>query len=259
MLLGGLAYAYREPLMEAAGIRNSLGQYTGTYLRSEVPCPEQTARTLVVVPLGQSNAGSSAQGETPARANVVNFFDGRCFRAEDPLLGTDGSGSSPWIAFANALAGKHDYVVLAPFTVGGTSITRWTSDLAEPLASSLRAVQAKYRVSHLLWQQGESDIAMPAGPYAEHLRNVIRASKTMTPSAAFYVAIASRCGRTPPENGVREGQNAVIDPGGRVFRGPDTDVIDERYDRCHFADAGRLRAAELWARTIGTTEDRLRK
>ena len=238
--------------MEAAGIRNPLGQYTGTYLRSEVPCPAQTASTLVVVPLGQSNAGSSAQGETAARPNVLNFFDGRCYRAQDPLLGTDGSGASPWIAFANALAQRHDHVVLAPFTVGGTSITRWTGDLAEPLVQALRTLQAKYAVSHVLWQQGESDIAMPAALYAEHLREVIRASRQAVPSASFYVAIASRCGRTPPENGVRAAQMAVIDPARRVFRGPDTDVIDERYDRCHFSDAGRLRAADLWARTIAT-------
>ena len=250
MLLGGLAYAYREPLMEAAGIRNALGQYSATYLRREVPCPAPSARTLVVVPLGQSNAGSSAQGVTAALPNVVNFLDGRCFRAEDPLLGTDGAGTSPWIAFANTLAEKHDHVVLAPFTVGGSSIVQWNGDIGNALGPALAALGSKLRVTHVLWQQGETDIAMTATEYADRLRKVIALTRAAAPSAAFYVAIASRCGRSPRENGVRSGQMAVIDPGAGILRGPDTDVIDERYDRCHFSDAGRLQAAALWVKAI---------
>ena len=215
-----------------------------------MPCPAQGPGTLVVVPLGQSNAGSSAQGLTYALPNVINYFGGRCFRAEDPLLGTDGAGASPWIAFANTLAQKHDYVVLAPFTVGGSSIAQWNGEIGNALGMALASLGSKYRVTHVLWQQGETDIAMGATEYADRLRKVIALTRAAVPYAAFYVALSSRCGRSPRENGVRAGQMAVIEPRAGILRGPDTDVIDERYDRCHFSDAGRLQAAALWVRAI---------
>jgi hypothetical protein len=248
--LAGLAYGYRHALMQASGMRNALGQHSGAYFRTEVPCPGQTQRSLVVVALGQSNASSTAEGATQALANVLNFYDGRCFRAEDPLLGTDGRGASVWIAMANSLAARHDYVILVPFAVGNTSIRRWNGDIGVHLQRSLAVVARGYKVTHFLWHQGEADAAMSATEYAARLRKVIDLAKGAFPAASFYVALASRCGSTPRDNGARGGQRAVVDPHAGIFQGPDTDAIDERYDGCHFADAGRRRAAALWASVI---------
>ena len=246
LALACTAYTFRHPLMEAAGLRNSLGQNSGGFLRTELPCPPQTPRTFVAVVLGQSNAGSSARGRSDALPRVINYFEGRCFEAKDPLLGTDGLGGSPWIPFGNLVAGRYDHVILAAHTVGGASIRRWDEDIGAHLRGTLEGVKRKYQVTHFLWQQGESDSDMSEAEYAMRLRKLIGLARSVFPGALFYVSQTSRCGNSSRENGARDAQRAVVDPKSGILRGPDTDVIDGRYDGCHFSDEGRLEAARLW-------------
>lgn len=256
LALAGAAYAFRHPLMEAAGLRNSLGQNSGRILRTEVPCPVQTPRTFFAVVLGQSNAGSSAQGRSDASPRVLNYFEGRCFEAKDPLLGTDGLGGSPWIEVGNGISERHDYIILAAHTVGGASIRRWDADIGVHLRHTLDGVKQNYQVTHFLWQQGESDADMSEAEYAVHLRKVIGLAREAFPKSLFYVSLTSRCGNTPRENGARAAQRAAIDPKSGILRGPDTDAIDERYDGCHFSDEGRLEAARLWAAALSERPSR---
>lgn len=61
--------------------------------KSAVPCPAQTDRTAVLLLIGQSNAGNHGgqRFHSEHGKKVVNFFDGRCFVAASPLLGSDGN------------------------------------------------------------------------------------------------------------------------------------------------------------------------
>src|SRR5690349_21013830 len=56
--------------------------------KRQVACPPQSARTLVAVLIGQSNAANTGGHRFRGKPNVFNFFDGKCFEAVDPLLGT---------------------------------------------------------------------------------------------------------------------------------------------------------------------------
>src|ERR1700722_3908972 len=64
-----------------------LRRYPG---KKEIACPSQDEATAVLLVTGQSNA-SNSQGQRYQSADdqVVNFFEGRCYRAASPLLGAD--------------------------------------------------------------------------------------------------------------------------------------------------------------------------
>ena len=92
------------------------------YPKNEVACPKQTDKTMVAVVFGQSNAANSGGQRYAGKPNVVNFFQGRCFEASDPLLGNDGIQGTVWTPMANLLSEHYDAVVLVPMAVGGTRI-----------------------------------------------------------------------------------------------------------------------------------------
>src|SRR5205085_1241499 len=59
--------------------------------KQELQCPTQTPTTAVFLVLGQSNsANHEAQRFRSVDNRVQNFFGGKCYRAESPLLGASG-------------------------------------------------------------------------------------------------------------------------------------------------------------------------
>src|SRR5215212_9306686 len=105
------------------------GRLTSGDEKNAIACPQQTDRTAVLLLMGQSNAGNHAGqrfGSEHGEA-VVNFFDGRCYIAASPLLGSDGTSGEYWTQLGNLLLdrGTFDKVVLAPLAVSGSEISRW--------------------------------------------------------------------------------------------------------------------------------------
>ena len=131
--------------------------------KTEVDCPKQTDKTLVLLIAGQSNTGNHAgqRYESNYGTRIVNFWNGKCYKAESPLLGTTGFFGESWTLLANKLIkeGMAEQVVLVPAGIGGTPISRWQSggDLNKMLIEVVNFAQAKYKVSQVLWHQGESD------------------------------------------------------------------------------------------------------
>jgi hypothetical protein len=70
--------------------------------RTEVPISSvHSGRIMVALVFGQSNSANS--GETPykSRQGVYNFYKGKLYRAQDPLLGATGDGGSVWTRLGN--------------------------------------------------------------------------------------------------------------------------------------------------------------
>src|SRR5262245_57049190 len=87
--------------------------------RSAVPCNDGgPPRPLVIVTLGQSNAANTGQGlHTPKhRVDNFNLYDGKCYKAVEPLLGPSGQGGNFATRLADLLIERRlaDRVVLAP-------------------------------------------------------------------------------------------------------------------------------------------------
>jgi len=234
----------------------SYSYFADVSAKTATACPASQARTAVLLALGQSNASNTGGGEPPVRADpaVVNFFDGKCYAAEDPLLGSDGTGNSVWTLVANRLiAGRaFDRIVIAPFTMSATSISDWTE--REYFQRRLDRVIADLTRSRLaptivIWFQGEADnLAHTAGDaYVMRFESFYRSLRARGVSAPMYVSVTTLC-QNPPDPGLRAAQQRLLSLDG-IRPGPDTDTLGYgyRWDGCHFTPEGRAAVARMWA------------
>ena len=229
------------------------------------PCLQTLSpRPLVLLILGQSNAGNHGAGDEPQDAghaeNKVRVFVGNgCQVAADPLPGGTGHAGSIWSRLPAQLQrlGERRPVVIALLAVDASSIREWT-DVSSPLVARLGGVLGELRTAELrpdfvLWQHGEADALAGTteavyGQGLERLRALIRAGGV---SAPILVARSTLC-RT--SNGSAVGA-ALVQVTARYpdFRlGPNTDALtgDYRSDGCHFSSRGLDAAAVLWVAAI---------
>ncbi|HVY12381.1 MAG TPA: sialate O-acetylesterase [Alphaproteobacteria bacterium] len=235
-----------------------LTQYPG---KTCLPSPAQTPKTAVLLAFGQSNSANYGTGRYKAADNrVVNFFEGACYAAESPLLGADGEGGEPWTLLGNHLTGSgvFDQVIIVPAGVGATEIRRWApeGDLHPMLMEVVRGVQKHYRITHLLWHQGELDFVLktPEADYARAFQALLQSLREEGVAAPIYVCRATfvpDAGWTA-DNPVAAAQAKLVD-GKTVFAGPDTDrhvPAADRHDQLHFAASGLETFARLWAEIL---------
>ena len=75
------------------------------------------------------------------------FFDGQCYLAASPLLGSDGVGGEYWTQLGNLLLdrGSFDQVVLAPMSINGSEVSRWAQggDLNGPMTDTASQLQQR--------------------------------------------------------------------------------------------------------------------
>ena len=111
-------------------------------------------------------------------------------------------------------------------------------------------------ISHILWQQGESEAAKrspDADAWVRDFMAMVDAIRTIGVNAPIYVAQCTIC-RNDPNEIIRQAQRRVVNPAQNILPGPDIDLIarDQRYDDCHLSAAGLRRAAELWCEALSS-------
>lgn len=225
--------------------------------RIEVACPSLRGDgTAVWLTLGQSNAANEGElaYETGPEVFNLNFLDGRCYVARDPLLGATGTGGSVWTRLADRLiaGGRFERVVIVPIAVGGSSIRRWTTggDLHGRIGRAAEAMRAAgLSPTHILWHQGESDVGTDPQAYRRSFAGVLAEIRAQGLEAPVYVAQASIC-KNHGRAGLRAAQRDLAVEFAGVRPGPDTDTLDRfrwRRDLCHFSTEGLDEHAALWA------------
>jgi hypothetical protein len=235
--------------------------------KKDVACPKQTDHTAVLLLIGQSNAGNHAgqrfrseHGET-----VVNFFDGRCYVAASPLLGSGGTSGEYWTQLGNLLVdrGSFDQVVLAPAAISGSEVSRWApgGDLNRAMIETASQLeQHGFRVTHVLWVQGETDYVNGTNEkdYRDRFLAMVGSLRAHGIAAPVYVGIATKClgasnGGTrfhSANNPVARAQLALRDPSTNLRSGVNSDALLgdlDRYDDCHFSSSGEQKVARAWA------------
>ncbi len=236
--------------------------------RRAVPCGSGSeAQPIVILAVGQSNAANyTAERSAASQSTTLNFYRGRCYPAQDPMLGADGRGGSVWPRVGDLL-GSHSSassVIIANVAVGGTAIHQWSSggEYHKKLQRTLRELrQAGLRISHLLWHQGESDAKYrtTASAYVGDFMDLKEALATRGHQTPMWVARTSYCqGRTGAA--VRRAQNELINSLEDVYAGPDTDVlvgITFRYDDCHFTKLGAELVARAWVDLLANPREKV--
>ena len=218
------------------------------------PCPKQTARTMVAFVFGQSNSANSGAARHRAGPTVMNLFEGRCFPAQDPLLGADGVRGSVWPVFGDDVAREHDAIVIVAAGVGGVRVGEWNGRLIPLLMQRLEETKAAgYHVTHFLWHQGEGDASAgtPSADYVRDLRAVISRTRAVFPDAGFWIATASVCSNAGSSE-VVAAQRSLVDPAHGIYAGPNTDSIPlaDRRDGCHFGANAQAKVAGMWADAV---------
>jgi hypothetical protein len=270
-----------EPPYEIVMDANGMPQ-----LRAVLSCEEfksgDGAKTAVLFTFGQSNGGNEGGAPFIARSGVGNldFRTGRCYNAQDPLIGATGLKGSPWTLLGEKLVGRGMYgkVLLVPISVSSSSVSEWAvGGVFHPrLLQALDQLrQTGIEVSAFLWHQGEAEshANYVPGKYTRDFRTIANAIREHGFQAPIYVAKATICTADnddmeapdphdySPEltTRVAGGQYAFrrevaklpdIIPG--VLAGPDTDLINPalRWDECHFGDGGQDAHAEAWFTTL---------
>ena len=230
--------------------------------RAVVPCTDGgPLRPLVIVTLGQSNAANHGQGLYTPKHRVDNFnlYDGKCYKAVEPLLGPSGQGGNFATRLADMLIERRiaDRVVLAPIAMGGTTVEQWANEglFNRRIAASIRRLyDAGLSPDYILWHQGEGNAAngdSGGRQYRKNLLEVVASFRAYSIDAPFFVALATRCAVTPHPNAVnvRDGQRTAAIGQLGIFVGPDTDLIgpEHRYDACHMSESGLMLHASAWA------------
>jgi len=246
-----------HPPVKGAIVTDRLGrliEYPGKQL---LPCPLQTPDTAVLLVAGQSNSGNhQGQKYKAIDARVVEFFDGRCYAAESPLLGSTGETGESSTLLGNKLveAGLYRPVVIVPAAVGPSAIHRWATggDLNAMLMSVIDQAKPVYAITQVLWHQGESDFLedTPGDRYAADFHSLADSLRADGVAAPVYVSVASFMGYVKPwvsDNPTMLAQRSLPD-GKTIFAGPDTDTItiSDRFGGIHFSARGQERLATLW-------------
>jgi hypothetical protein len=238
--------------------------------KSAIACPKQTDRTAILLVLGQSNAANYAGQRYGSNygAQIANFFDGRCFIAASPLLGSGGSKGEYWTELANLLvgSGRFDGVVTAPVAYSGSEVARWArgGDLNKVMVDTVDKLTAEgLHPTQVLWDQGEIDYVEGTSEdaYRMRLTSMIDTLRAQGVNAPIYLSIASKClepsnGGTrthSPDNPVVRAQLALSSGPGNIKRGVNTDALLgelERYDDCHIGGSGAQKVAQAWAEIL---------
>ncbi|MFF0919899.1 sialate O-acetylesterase [Rhizobium leguminosarum] len=238
----------------------------GDESKTLVACPPQTDRTAVLLILGQSNAAN--YGGQRHRSNygtrVVNAFDKRCFIAASPLLGSTNTRGEYWTLLGNSLiaSGQNDSVILAPLAYSGSEVARWAAggDFNPVLVDTVKQLQdSDYRITNVLWVQGEADLVMgtTAKAYQERFMSMVDTLRQHGVEAPVYISIASKCLEPSnggfkehiPDNAIVRAQLALAKSGHGIREGVNSDALldaDDRYDDCHFGGTGGEKASRAW-------------
>lgn len=250
---------------EAQRFRGTFGEagrliaYPG---KTEVKCPAPGPDTAVVLAIGQSNIANQAENRIISHYSreVVNFFEGKCYRAESPLLGATAEEGEFLTLLGDRLVddGAYRNVVIVTSAVGASEIARWRKggELNGLMLHALTGLLPGYRVTQMLWVQGEADYAIGTAPalYTDDFHSLLGTLSAGGVTAPVFIAIATRCVSSwKPDNPIAAAQRALVD-NRHVFLGADTDALvgtaDRRPDGCHFGGRGQVKAADAFVSAI---------
>jgi Carbohydrate esterase, sialic acid-specific acetylesterase len=216
-------------------------------------------KPTTLLAIGQSNIANHGAVQFACSHHVFNFnpFDGQFYHAADPLLGATGDGGSPLCILADSLieSGFAESIVLCSIAVGGAAVAEWAP--GGPYHNRLNYALVRLKAvglwpSHVLWHQGEADAlyGTSAENYVRDFRRLAHSLRSMAITGPILVARASYFaipkGYDVQQREIRSAQESLMSSEELILPGPDTDLIGDRYDGCHFGSVGLRKHAWGW-------------
>ena len=219
----------------------------------------------VIFTFGQSNSANHGQGHYFPTHNVMNYFDGKIYPSQDPLIGATGEGGSVWNIVADKMIEEKiaKSVTIIPIGVGGVEISAWAKGgfLHEKLISTVEQIKEKgIKPDYILWHQGESDniAGTSTEEYIARFETIREVFRSRGIKAPIVIAIASYHPNLVEKDkgfneNIRKAQKQLAEKYDDIFIGPDTDNLDKVYQRAdgiHFSTVGQKEHAEGWIEAI---------
>ncbi len=256
-----LLYVKEHLMPEAIGFRDTAG-------RTEVPCSGiRGGRTMVALVFGQSNSGNHGETLYAPKKAVYNLFNGRCYKAADPLPGATGDGGSVWTRLGDLLVGQglYDRVVFIPIGVGTTTIDQWTKGgyLHRRITNAIGQSRAcGLAITHMFWVQGGSEPRTSGDRtnkdnYKNNFYAMLDSIRDRGVNAPIYVAIAtySDSGVIPD---IQAALRELADPEKNIFIGADNDTLyanaENRWEQVHLSHRGLELCSQAWLAAIRRAE-----
>ena len=231
----------------------------------QVQSLDQAKGSMVLFTFGQSNSANHGQGLYQPAKTVYNYYDGKLYRAADPLIGATGEGGSVWTRLGDKLieAGMTEKVTIIPIGVGGVRIGAWAKggELHELLIRTVEQMKKdQIEPDYILWHQGETDniLNTPKADYIrmfETIREVFRSRGIKAPIVIAQASYHPNC--LEEDNGnsaeIRAAQKALADQYPDIYLGPDTDQLNQlwqRADGIHFSTKGQDLHAAMWLESL---------
>jgi hypothetical protein len=263
---------YLQPFPILLDMKNHLSPesigYSDVSSRIQVSCGVlKGSRTMVALAFGQSNAGN--HGETVYRPKypVYNLFKGRCYRAEDPLLGATGDRGSVWSRLGDLLVQSrmYDKVLIISIGVGSTTIDQWAEGgyLHSRIVNAINEARKNgLTITHMFWVQGGSE-KNTAGDvknkknYRKKFLNMLGSIRSMGVAAPIYVAVSTFNG-SGFNNDIQSAQRELADSKNKIYAGPDNDLLyldrSNEWERVHLSNRGLEKCARTWLAVIQKNE-----
>ena len=262
VLLGILADRNKQYLINAEFIKNHLNFREVIENKKEIVNGE---KVMIFLAFGQSNSADYGEGRYVCRnREIYNYNKGKLYKAKEPLLGPDGSGSSVWTRVADMLidSGIYEKVIIVPCGIGSTSVQCWSEGECKiKLKETLDYLKNdNIKLTHIFWDQGETDNVngTTKAQYKSRLNTIIKFIRSYNSNAPFFPSITSYCSFNNDnpmgiDTAITNAQNEIIHEVNNVKRGPNTDSINlayYRYDFLHFTEKGLDNLAHQWFKKI---------
>jgi hypothetical protein len=246
------------------GSYDSFGRLIAFPNKIQVKCPIQKEDTAILLVIGQSNSANHAETKisTQYPQNVLNYFEDKCYIAASPLLGATGEEGEFITPLADTLIANRTYesVIIISSGIDSTPIARWQKDgdLNEMLITIIKNIKNTYKITDIIWHQGESDFinSTSAKVYVKSFNSLLRTLADVNVIAPSFISISTKCGfsrKWNAENPTATGQQRLID-NKKIFLGANTDLLLETNDRrrgaCHFSGSGQTKTASAFADSI---------
>ena len=263
LIFGATVYRSIDRQRHGASLSARLEQVATAEGRTQVSCAELAAKhPLVLLALGQSNAGNHGELKHGVAEPVYLFAEGKCLKTIDPLPGGTGRGGSIWQRLPSLLQtiqqGSRP-VLLSVIAVDATNMDDWTnprSPLPKRLAAHVQSMSRQGLAPTLiLWQQGEADARNGTGPdnYSAGLGRLATILNDAGTNAPIVLARTTLC-QSATNKAIRTAIETTASGDLRFRLGPDTDTLSGEVfrDGCHLTARGLDSAAKMWATVIVT-------
>ena len=222
-------------------VKNLDARYAYTKNKIVVECPKNS---IVILVSGQSNASNFLRSKKRYNNKHLNYFNGKCYKLSNPVLGAEGEMSSLIPALASKLD-KSKKIIFFTSGIGGMSMSEANHKNMIFINYNKNGLEELEKNNNILkffiWIQGESDLGK-SNSYIDNFEEMFEnITKNLEDRKKINLIITqtSRC-FNKEDSLLRNKQMQISINRNKLIKILNTDKLGNefRYDKCHYNQKG---------------------